>query len=1391
MESYSSSPDPLQNSPIFQSTIYQSTPKPHARRPSKVRHSFPLQGSSPTKQTFDLDIGSAILPQKIRVTVEAGSDTESTYTHTVDTRRQSGSPSKRPVARRRERTKTTTVPLRGLSDTEDDSTAVGTTPKRGRGRPRKSIGGTPIPAKGTPIPAKKRSRASTPTQKAQGKRRPIGGLSDGDNDEDDNFRLGQGVEISRGKGRSRSRSAKGISRKSLHDAQDVPSATVKRGRGRPKSLSPEEIVRQEDDGGGVDIEGEELEMTGALETADTNAIYPPSEYSTIQSTISREGTEPDITIARFDPGNETPRRTGWSSPRIFDGPSSTARTHNTDSVPVSSPQHTLTGHDRAPSPAPSAGYLEDNPGDELDEIEFVGQQYEEDDQEMVEEDFDDQTHGYRHLDNDTVLNGEDFSMISIDSIPSLRDHLSSPVNQNPGKESMGPVRNKALSAVQEAEAPGHDSFSSIADAVLKAATPGRKPQNPKLLSVQNSRMDDSFSSIPPDILEAATPARKTAVSRLLANHSRLEDSFSSIAPEILEAATPGRVPQPKVLQQRTIGTSQKSPSVAASITPAFVRHASSKPPSPELSGGHIDDMDPTDSSHEAPSANNIEAPNTIGGRLPTPDETPSPPREESSLEGSVRITQVIGPSARDMPAVQKSMHTAFNESSILSNVRSSPPSAARRRYTYTAHLRQRREFNPNETETPSIVFSSPTLPPIKQFGPGHPLLQPKLASEDRPQLSPIMRTGQLLQDLVVPLSSPRSRAQSLGSPFKSPSAERRLSAKAESEPLPSPTQERRQKPFPRLDMNGNLLPGPLRRGRWTHQVPQDDPFSNQATTQQRSSPPGRKEPIDSEQNKPFDSRLSTIMSEGNSKGSFDEMSWQAEEEIRVNDSTNSSGKPANSLTKVIGSSFDHGRSEREQEYATERANVSHQIRSADPDNVVDINSGDDESDREVNDEDDYGLLLETLNSSSPAEQPRVPQPLGSNIEKPRRSKIPSPWRQNSKRLVYSDEISHLPSAPSKAPLSMEKQPIIESMESDDFEADLSEFIIPQKANFKPRPRESGKLDLATLLGSSPDKSLFPATGRSKKDGFTSNIQERSATVRRIDDVFTAPQSQAQGFTPIPQKMGFQPRPRAVSNPGSSPLKNSLTAKPTSLFTAASQCSDQPTPEIASSSSQVQPLGDSSPSRSNTLQRQQTGSEEPPSPTNNHSENSSSFSSSEHNYNDVQTQLWAETVSQAATRLHTPDPASPTKSCLRSPLKTPMTAPSPGKNVAFVSSSPLPASPILLSSTEWTNQHWMLLKAILQAWRPENKESADGEKRARRSSSSRVISKLLGKYVKIEGEDGTERMKLEQWHLEVVDEFRGQVAGWQEAVVAKYVFGLLLGEKKRRAGVVGDSGRKLV
>ena len=47
----------------------------------------------------------------------------------------------------------------------------------------------------------------------------------------------------------------------------------------------------------------------------------------------------------------------------------------------------------------------------------------------------------------------------------------------------------------------------------------------------------------------------------------------------------------------------------------------------------------------------------------------------------------------------------------------------------------------------------------------------------------------------------------------------------------------------------------------------------------------------------------------------------------------------------------------------------------------------------------------------------------------------------------------------------------------------------------------------------------------------------------------------------------------------------------------------------------------------------------------------------------------------------------------------------------------------------------------------------------------------------------ERMALEQWHLDIVDAFKRDVGGWPEDALAKRLFSLIVGEERRRSGLV--------
>ncbi|KAH6672983.1 hypothetical protein B0J14DRAFT_61120 [Halenospora varia] len=1376
----SSSPDPLNDSSTFRSPS-------KTRRPTKTRQSLPLQGSSPTKQTFELDVGDRISPQKIRVTVEAGeSDTGNIYRNYVDVEDDSPLMSHAPRNRRRERTTTTTIPLKGLEDSES-GLQVAPTPKRGRGRPRKSLA--------TPVPVKKRGRPSTPSSKSNGRRSSINAVEEESNIQ--GIDMGDRVEIGRGKAGSRSRSRKGskkATKEPLTSEQSEPSTTTKKTRGRKKAVVHESVPDPEDVENNVEGEGNGLEEE-LQPVAESMRIEPnsPSGYSTIRSTASVGDGMSNIVIARFSPGNETPRHTGWSSPRIIDA-SEQLRSHS--SIDAHSHEY--------------------NSGSDVDQYQDGDEDFEDEDQgpppNVVDDDADFGDAGYEDEEADglgemrefdTILESEGFSMISVDSVPSLREHMSSPAIQEQDIAPKNPLRNKSLLSVQDAETNHDDSFSSIPEEVLVAATPQRKELSnaplqenartedqartatpasnarvAELLLAHQSGIDDSFSSIEPEVLEAATPARSFPRSRHLAatikQDEGYDDSFSAIPEAILDAATPARLTMPKTSLDKPSNESERSQSLR-------------------------------------PEKNLM--PRCVSPRMLTPEETPSPPHDADNSQSS----QPSGKDSRKTVSAEHPQQSVNDPSVLHSQMPSSPPSVAPRRYTYTAHLRQNRQLHLDIAATPSIVFSSPTLPPPLHQVKEQPANLNKLSDAERPTLSPIARAGRVLQDAIVPISSPRSRSQSLGSPFKSPATERKSSSILRDPQSPN-SQDRRTMPLPKLNLSNNLAVFPSQEARWARPSSQEDPFSNEnPTTHGRSRVAQQNQKYSlglPEQRHLSDPRFAKVRADFGSVRSEDAMSWQAEEEIQMDDRATSmvnnvnSSADTRSQSSRSGANMPLGQSSEadwDRQLAAERTAVSKEIERSG--NAIVISSDSDHEPRRHDDEDDedFGLLLETMNSSSPlpVSSEQLPQEQTKDTsDRPRRSKIPSPWRKNSKRLVYSDELSQYSAMQSSFAGDIVDETVpkpvtvrriltdqIESEISED--ADLSGWQIPQKSNFQPRVRESGNLDLSALLGASPPKQLpILSTSSRNSSSQLENKAERFSSMVKPDDKPQPIKSkqERQTFTPIPQKMDFRPRSRSNA---SEHFTNPPAEATLGLFAGISSATLTKAVEPASSSSK--PLTPSSPSRNNLPLSNSTPAVESSSPDYLNDSSTSIASNAEKENRDItsRTLKWTEAIPLMTTN-QTPPLVSPTKSCLRSPMKTPNHIPetrnfSPSKAVTFVSSSPLPSSPPhgSLSSTTWSKDHWHLLDSILQTWKPRDGENGDENGGRRRRNSTRVISKLLGRTVRSEGDS----MVMEQWHLEVVDEFRGNVSGWEEKAIAMRVFSLIKGAERRRKGEVGGKGNE--
>ncbi|KAH8819988.1 hypothetical protein F5884DRAFT_643019, partial [Xylogone sp. PMI_703] len=1269
-----SSPDPLHDS-----ATYSSPPK---RR--LTRRSLALQNSSPKKQTFELDVGPELSPQKILVTVEAGESDMSS----------AGAASRTRASRRVERTTTTTVPVKGLSDAEDQNVDVEEeAPQKSKRRSRKS--------NGTPVPTKNAKRASTPPRR----RKTFGDLVDGDDEEDWDFQMGQNAKPNGGRRRSRSKSKTPVPQNIDATDEAISTTTTKKGRGKKISLAPEDTDQTARDSPTVDPE---LEDTAAvLESVGINKANPPSpDFSTIRSSATIGGDE-DVLLAVFDPSDKTPRTTGCMG-------SAGAASSSSDNT--------------RGRPSPHGLYPEGEEED-IEAEDEVG--------ELVE--------------FDTILEGEGFSMISVDSVPSLREHWNSPAITI-GEEWVAKIQNPTVLALQCAA--GDDSFSSIPSEILEAATPARNPLISKL--AHNQLGGDSFSSIPPEILDAATPAKPAAKfansSARMEGIDKYDDSFSAIAPSISEGT--------KLSSSRNSITRSAAPSEQLTIPK-------------QRRGG---------------SQNQRSISNSSISRLLTPEDSPplSAPLSPTAV-GEAHNSSPAGPPPG--PAEQ-----TLQDSSILyPHIKSSPPLVAPR-FTYSTHSQNQQQLYADTTETPSVMFSSPSLPPPIQpiRGQRVPSLRPDQIR--RPALSPVARTGRVLQNIMTPLSSSQ-RSQNLGSPFGSPASGGR------SLPIASNPTERNSQSSTELVNQATSAGFETSEQGISSELPQlgscgqqRESFHSYAETEQR--PPSPQESNVQRLNPPSANELANHNLAQSRASMMDEdededgaMSWQSDDNIHMlhehdignaeEPSLLAGNYPADNSGSNVKQS--DGFQEYERRVAAERAAISRTIDEADPSNVIMIDSEDEQdyiSDGEEFNGDATSLLLETLNSTEyQEEQPQESQfqnPSHDSVEKPRRSKIPSPWRKNSKRLVYSDElsqISHLSSP--RDPNS--NRPIILPASDEGLKNGLSSFNrisdkkgsgasnwhVPQKANFKPRVRESGDLDISALLGSpaqplpvisqstTPVDDRDPVFAINENNTSTHGGSKYPATSHDVEEY----------KTPVLQKQGFKPRVREAGNIEISQNFASSPPKPGERLSLL----NRPAPSLA-------PLTTSSASRTNILQSQQGSSTS----TGNSSPDHSIPENGLRNRTDVR----AETPLEEAQGIDAP--ISPTKSCLRSPEKARTSSTdwmTPNKSVAFVSSSPY-SSPVAepLSSTTWSRAHWLLLDSIYQEQRPENQVDNNDNAKKRRNST-RVISNLLGKRLSAQGE----RIRLEQWHLEIIDEFRGTVPGWEEVVIAKRLFAIIVGEKQRAAG----------
>ncbi|VUC32052.1 unnamed protein product [Clonostachys rosea] len=375
-----SSPDPLNDDTM--TSIFP----PSSRRVTRSQRStrFASLASSPRKQTFELEVGDNVSPQRLLVTVETEDG------NPAGTTRRRLFPSSSPLRNPRPgagMTTTTTVPLRqSIEDEQVDLTLDSMATPRRRGRPRKT-NGTPMPS------AAKKRKAGTPikqrTPRRQSTINELDPLSDP---------VIQPTPTPRKRGRPRkTNTVEPSSEFGLESATKIVSG--RRGRRRRQALIPEELEEMAEEAAVLPED--------VLSENDIDLIEPPPEAFTdepqLQTVSNVEMAQPPADLASdFDlwMNEASPERTprAPTQPVALD-PADSRRSPSADYESIASLNDDFGG---APSPSPGIQSRSTASPEVVESRQSAAPD-----------------------NGDTIAQGEDFSMIFMESIQSFQDFRSS------------------------------------------------------------------------------------------------------------------------------------------------------------------------------------------------------------------------------------------------------------------------------------------------------------------------------------------------------------------------------------------------------------------------------------------------------------------------------------------------------------------------------------------------------------------------------------------------------------------------------------------------------------------------------------------------------------------------------------------------------------------------------------------------------------------------------------------------------------------------------------------------------------------------------------------------------------------------------------------------------
>ncbi|KAF5716990.1 hypothetical protein FMUND_6037 [Fusarium mundagurra] len=1096
-----SSPDPL-NDTVEQSVM----PPPSTRRVVRSsqrssRFSSMGLGTSPRKQTFELEVGDNKAPQKLLVTVETEEPSATAGPSSARRKLFQDSPYL-PISRRREMaTTTTTVPLKGAI--EDDNNA---TPRK-RGRPRKT-NGTPLPSAGT------KRKSITPMH---------------------------------GSPRRRQRTTKDIDTPNKPaDSNAQPTPGTKR-RGRPpknRPVDPPNPTEDERNARGFS------ETSNRSESQALDKIEVAGDASDLPSLRADDSqADNDVTLVITPSEAEANqlranRTANNSAPAQQEEPDSDIWMATLDDEPTPRPGSRATQNAPAPS-SPDHGRADD-----FSDFGDYGYGPAGSDVSSADEPQSDARSG----NEDTVAAGEDFSMIFMDSLPSLQASMRSSVREiaeNDIGEETSLIINNTLESLRQslqdrdrpnvnketaeqdkepqpsAPAPAEPrderrqstirppmtfspnrNLSSIwrqtprrmgssplrrqvlqsntrdnPDAEYRGSPLATQRQDSSHLEIDNSNLyDDSFSEIPDAVLEAATPRRPRAMTKK--PPSETEDVQMEDADLIQFENEPQ---QAEIQQKEQVVEEQgvEAEQVAVEDQDSVEEQEQDEAGPPEASVGSVISR-------------------SDGGRLPTPDDTPpnidfgnstapkstsvsqsparsassrdSPPRNSSpgpateaqvSLEAIEIENEIVDQAVEATGQVTNGaiveVEVADNDDEPIMDM-TIVPEPDDRSVSDDQPLEEPIMEDPVEEEPekaqeiPEIVvpqqphlsleaeMQQPEVTPLNQLT--SPIQEPQSLPDvppervRRPTLSPIMRAGRALQSVTSDPPTPEARDHHLRSPFRR-SASRELG--------PRVTQP---------NQRTNASPGKSRPFTKTAQISKgdqvyDDPFgTNTRHTGQASFMEAleRRSAGSSPRHRRTMSRESAVSSTHFQAPSEGGMSW-VDREGPISDNLRGD-VPLEAFAR-----------------STARPPEPHSISHDQLDGAVD-----DVDDETEDAGDDMDLWEFEAQRSSPhaARQPSPARKPESPV--PRRSTLPSPWRrqansgtqrpptttdQTRNELEENEEHLEEETAPQANNMDVVQD---EPSQTEEYSL-LAQREVPQESDKAPATAKASRFDLSTFFSS--------------------------------------------------------------------------------------------------------------------------------------------------------------------------------------------------------------------------------------------------------------------------------------------------------------------------------------